>query len=57
MKSLGFGRSLGFGVVASMALVVAQAIAGPWLGYQNVIALFLAASTVAYAALLRAAGN
>ena len=52
MTSLGFLTTLLFGVVASMALVVGQLVAAPWIGAGNVLALLLIAIAVGYAALL-----
>jgi len=52
MTPLGFTRALGLAVVASMALVVAQLVAGPWIGVSAATSLALAALAVGYAALL-----
>ena len=51
---IGFAGTLGFAVVASLALVVAQLVAAPWLGRTTVLALFLVCAAAGYAALLPA---
>jgi hypothetical protein len=52
MTPLGFVGTLVYAAIASLALVVAYVVAGPWLGASWVLALFLVGATAAYAALL-----